>query len=156
LKRLSEPLVLDGHEIPVSASLGIAVRPPSEGIRTSRPPHAWRWRGTSAAPWSTTSSFCTTSRWWTSLFERFAGGDLDFQEAVGCERCGGVGYRGRVGVYEMMIVGEEISDLILRRASADEVRRAAEEGGMIPLRQDGLLKAAQGETTIEEVLRTVV
>jgi type IV pilus assembly protein PilB len=89
-------------------------------------------------------------------FERFSGGDLDFREAVGCERCGGLGYRGRVGIYEMMVVGEEIGDLILQRASADEVRRAAEEGGMIPLRQDGLLKAARGVTTIEEVLRTVV
>jgi type IV pilus assembly protein PilB len=73
-----------------------------------------------------------------------------------CERCGGFGYQGRIGIYEMMIVGEEISDLILRRASADEVRRVAVEGGMIPLRQDGLLKAALGVTTIEEVLRTVV
>ena len=89
-------------------------------------------------------------------FERFSGGALDFHEAVGCERCGDLGYRGRVGIYEMMVVGEEIGDLILRRASADEVRRAAEEGGMIPLRQDGLLKAARGVTTIEEVLRTVV
>jgi type IV pilus assembly protein PilB len=53
-------------------------------------------------------------------------------------------------------VGEEIRDLILRRASAAEVRRAAEAGGMIPLREDGLLKAARGVTTIEEVLRTVV
>jgi type IV pilus assembly protein PilB len=89
-------------------------------------------------------------------FERVVGDDLDFYEAVGCERCGGVGYRGRIGIYEMMVVGEEIRDLILRRASAAEVRRAAEAGGMIPLREDGLLKAARGVTTIEEVLRTVV
>lgn len=85
-------------------------------------------------------------------FERFTG-DRRFHEAVGCE---GVGSRGRVGISEMMVVNEEIRGLILRRASADEMRRAAEEDGMVPLRQDGLLKAARGVTTIEQVLRTAV
>jgi type IV pilus assembly protein PilB len=76
--------------------------------------------------------------------------------AVGCERCGGTGYRGRVGIYEMMVVTEEIRDMILRRVSTSEVSRAAEEGGMVRLREDGLLKAAKGMTTLEEVLRTVL
>jgi type IV pilus assembly protein PilB len=91
-------------------------------------------------------------------FERFAqeDGGFNFHEAVGCERCGGMGYRGRIGIYEMMVVGEETRDLVLKRASADEVRRVAEEEGMIPLKADGLIKAARGITTIEEVLRTVV
>ena len=89
------------------------------------------------------------------LLEQEDGG-YEFQEAIGCERCSGTGYRGRVGIYEMMVVTEETRDLVLKRASSDEVRRAAEEGGMIPLREDGLIKAARGITTIEEVLRTVV
>jgi type IV pilus assembly protein PilB len=89
-------------------------------------------------------------------FERFSGSNFNFHEAVGCDRCGGTGYKGRIGIYEMMVVGEEIRKLILKRAAADEVRRAAEEGGMVRLREDGLLKAARGITTVEEVLRTVV
>ncbi len=79
-----------------------------------------------------------------------------FHRAVGCERCGDTGYRGRVGIYEMMIVGEEIRETILRRGSAGELTRAAEREGMVRLREDGLLKAAQGVTTIEEVLKNVV
>jgi type IV pilus assembly protein PilB len=90
-------------------------------------------------------------------FERFAqDGGFNFHEAVGCDRCGGTGYRGRIGIYEMMIKGEEVRELIVKRASADEVKRVAEEEGMVPLRANGLIKAARGITTIEEVLRTVV
>ncbi len=83
-------------------------------------------------------------------------GRWSFHRAVGCERCGETGYRGRVGIYEMMIVGEEIRDLIVGRVSAGEIGRAVEEAGMLRLREDGLIKAAQGITTVEEVLRTVV
>lgn len=79
-----------------------------------------------------------------------------FCKAVGCGRCKGTGYRGRVGVYEMMVLGEGMRGLILDRASADAIGRAAEERGMRRLRQDGLAKAARGVTTVEEVLRTVV
>jgi type IV pilus assembly protein PilB len=81
---------------------------------------------------------------------------LDFHEAVGCDRCGGTGYKGRVGIYEMMVVTDEIKELILGRVSTGEVSRVAEEGGMVRLREDGLIKASRGVTTIEEVLRTVV
>ncbi len=79
-----------------------------------------------------------------------------FNKAVGCERCGGSGYRGRVGIYELMVVTEELRELILRRAPTNEISRAASDQGMIRLRDDGLLKAAGGVTTVEEVLRTVV
>jgi type IV pilus assembly protein PilB len=89
-------------------------------------------------------------------FERLPEGHLDFMEAVGCDRCGGTGYRGRVAIYEMMVLTDEIRDLVLKRVSTDEISRAAEEAGMVRLREDGLLKAAQGVTTIEEILRTVV
>ncbi len=83
-------------------------------------------------------------------------GEPDFHEPVGCERCGGTGYRGRLGIYEMMVMTEKIKNLLLARASDDEIARAAHESGMAPLRSDGLLKAARGMTSIGEVLRTVV
>jgi type IV pilus assembly protein PilB len=89
-------------------------------------------------------------------FELASDDGLTFHKAVGCGRCGGLGYRGRIGVYEIMVVTEEIKGMILRRASTGEISRAAEQGGMVRLREDGLLKAARGATTIEEVLRTVV
>ncbi len=89
-------------------------------------------------------------------FDHWPGGDLAFYEPVGCDRCGGTGYRGRVGVYEMMVVGDEVRALIVGRASAGGIRRAVEEAGMLRLKDDGLLKAAQGVTTIEEVLSIVV
>lgn len=88
-------------------------------------------------------------------FESF-GREPRFYKAVGCERCGGTGYRGRVGIYEMMVVTEEIRELILRRVSTTEISRAAESSGMVRLREDGMIKAARGETTLEEVLRTVL
>ena len=77
-------------------------------------------------------------------------------EPVGCRRCGGVGYRGRIGVYEMMVLDASLRDLVLRRVPAGELGRAAEAGGMVRLREDGLLKAARGITSVEEVLRTVI
>jgi type IV pilus assembly protein PilB len=80
---------------------------------------------------------------------------LHFHKAVGCRRCGETGYRGRTGIYELMVVTEEIRRMILRRSSADEIGRVAEREGMVRLRDDGLLKAARGVTTIEEALRTL-
>jgi len=82
--------------------------------------------------------------------------EWSFHRAVGCERCGGTGYRGRIGIYEMMVVGEELSEAILRRSSSGEIAQAAEREGMVRLRDDGLLKAASGVSTIEEVLQNVV
>ena len=87
---------------------------------------------------------------------RFAGVKGNFHAAVGCERCSGTGYTGRIGVYEVMLVDEQLRRLILRGASADEIDAAARKAGMVPLREDGLLKAAQGITTVEEVLLTVL
>ncbi|MGB3634162.1 MAG: hypothetical protein WA982_08990, partial [Rubrobacteraceae bacterium] len=82
--------------------------------------------------------------------------DMQFHKACGCNRCSGTGYRGRVGFYEMMIVTDELKEMVLRRVSTNEVARAAEDAGMVRLREDGLVKASQGLTTMEEVLRTVV
>ncbi|MBI4483489.1 MAG: type IV-A pilus assembly ATPase PilB [Acidobacteria bacterium] len=74
----------------------------------------------------------------------------------GCKTCNGTGYKGRIGLYEVMEITEEVQELILIGASARELRRKAAEQGMISLRQSGLIKIQQGMTTIEEVLRETV
>jgi type IV pilus assembly protein PilB len=74
----------------------------------------------------------------------------------GCDRCNNTGYKGRIGLYEVMEIGEEIRELILVGASALELRRKAVDSGMITLRQSGLLKVMEGITTLEEVGRETV
>ena len=70
----------------------------------------------------------------------------------GCERCGGTGYRGRIGMFEVMPMTESLRDLVARGGNADELRRAAIDQGMLTLRQSGLLKFIQGVTTLDEVV----
>jgi type IV pilus assembly protein PilB len=74
-------------------------------------------------------------------------------EAVGCSRCGGSGYRGRLGLYEVMSVSEPIRALILERASVDEMVAVAVGEGMLRLRDDGLVKVREGLTSIAEIER---
>jgi type IV pilus assembly protein PilB len=74
-------------------------------------------------------------------------------EAVGCSRCGGSGYRGRLGLYEVMSVSEPIRAMILERASVDEMVAIAVGEGMLRLRDDGLVKVREGLTSIAEVER---
>ena len=74
----------------------------------------------------------------------------------GCDRCNNTGYKGRVGLYEVMEVTEELRELILVGASGLELRRKAVDEGMITLRQSGLRKVKVGVTTIEEVVRETV
>jgi type IV pilus assembly protein PilB len=74
---------------------------------------------------------------------------------VGCTRCAKTGYRGRLGMFEVMPVTEEIERLTVERASSDMIRQVAAEQGMQSLRDDGLEKARRGDTSIEEVLRVV-
>ena len=71
----------------------------------------------------------------------------------GCERCLGLGYRGRSGIYELLPVEEETRELLLARKDAATIKAAAQRKGMKSLREAGLVKAAAGETTLEEVLR---
>jgi type IV pilus assembly protein PilB len=82
--------------------------------------------------------------------------EWSFHKAAGCDRCGGTGYRGRIGIYEMMLVDEELKETILRRGSVGELVQIARRGGMVSLRDDALVKAASGVSTIEEVLKNVV
>jgi type IV pilus assembly protein PilB len=74
-------------------------------------------------------------------------------EPVGCSRCGGTGYRGRLGLYEVMNVSEPIRTLILERASVDDMVEVAVREGMRRLRDDGLAKVREGRTSIAEIER---
>jgi type IV pilus assembly protein PilB len=78
------------------------------------------------------------------------------KKGKGCEKCNKTGYKGRVGLYEVMEITDELRELILVGASALELRRKAIEEGMITLRGSGLRKITEGVTTIEEVLRETV
>jgi type IV pilus assembly protein PilB len=80
-------------------------------------------------------------------------GDIEAFEAAGCNRCGGSGYKGRLGLYEVMTVTDEIRSLAVERASADRIAEVAVKNGMRRLREDGLAKVAMGRTSIAEVAR---
>ena len=71
---------------------------------------------------------------------------------VGCERCGGSGYKGRVGIYQVMPITEEIQRIILSNGNAMQIAEQAQREGVRDLRRSGLMKVIQGLTTIEEVL----
>jgi type IV pilus assembly protein PilB len=71
----------------------------------------------------------------------------------GCDRCGGSGYKGRVGVFEVMEISEKLRELIVTAAPVTELRALAMQEGMLTLRQSGLQKVREGLTTIEEVVR---
>ncbi len=72
---------------------------------------------------------------------------------IGCRQCNYTGYKGRVGIFEILLVDEEMQELILQSPSISEIRKKALEKGMITVRQDGLMKVLNKETTIEEVNR---
>jgi type IV pilus assembly protein PilB len=74
---------------------------------------------------------------------------------VGCPACSNTGYRGRIGLYEVMPMSEEIERLTVERASSEAIRSVAIEQGMQTLRDDGLEKARAGQTSIEEIARVV-
>ena len=77
---------------------------------------------------------------------------LKVYSGKGCEVCGGSGYKGRVAIYEVMDVNSKIKDLILKNASADEMKAQAIKDGMKSLRMCALTKVAQGLTTVEEAV----
>jgi type IV pilus assembly protein PilB len=79
--------------------------------------------------------------------------DVEAYEPVGCVRCGGTGYRGRTGLFEVMSVSEEIRTLALRRAPSEEIATVAAREGMRRLREDGLDKVKAGITSVAEVAR---
>ena len=80
--------------------------------------------------------------------------EMKFFRGVGCEKCGNMGYKGRIGIYEVFAMTSEIEQMILAgRVSENEIEKKAIENGMITMVQDGILKALEGITAIEEVFR---
>ncbi|TSC84368.1 MAG: Type II secretion system protein E [Parcubacteria group bacterium Gr01-1014_13] len=78
---------------------------------------------------------------------------IAFFKGEGCNRCGQTGYKGRVGIYEILEIDEELIKMINAHATADDIKKYAREHGMITMLEDGLVKAKMGTTAIAEVLR---
>ena len=79
--------------------------------------------------------------------------DLKIPRAVGCKECRGRGYRGRVGIFEVLLMNDELRSMALKQASTNEIRRLAVKMGMKGLREDGWRKVTAGLTTVDEVIR---
>ena len=82
--------------------------------------------------------------------------DRKFYKGRGCDVCNNTGYKGRVGLFELMVMNEALHELIMRNCSIDELRRAAEGFGMVGLRTAGMNFAAEGITTLDEVVRETI
>jgi type II secretory ATPase GspE/PulE/Tfp pilus assembly ATPase PilB-like protein len=80
---------------------------------------------------------------------------LQTYRAVGCDACNQIGYKGRVGLYELFVMSEPIRRLIAREADSDAIRAAAPEGTLFTIQQDALQKVREGITTLEEVLSQI-
>jgi type IV pilus assembly protein PilB len=81
------------------------------------------------------------------------GTDLEAYEAVGCARCSQIGYRGRIGLYSVMVMSEEIKDMTVNNSPEQDIARKAREQGMLTLKEEGLMKVRAGITSVEEVAR---
>ncbi|HMQ01688.1 MAG TPA: ATPase, T2SS/T4P/T4SS family [Candidatus Doudnabacteria bacterium] len=79
--------------------------------------------------------------------------NIKVYEAVGCEKCGNIGYKGRMGIFEVLPMFDELQELLFNKQPAHKIYEAALKLGMITMKQDGLLKVMRGETTIEEIAR---
>ena len=89
----------------------------------------------------------------TALKDLGIGGEMEAYKGKGCGTCKNTGYLGRVGIFELMIMDDDIKKMVEEKNSADVIKKNAVQRGMKTLREDGLEKAKQGLTTIEEVLR---
>ena len=76
-----------------------------------------------------------------------------FYHGVGCDRCFQTGYRGRTGIYELLLIDEKTQEMIYQQQTAGAIKRAALDHGLQTLRMDGVRKVLGGQTTINEVLR---
>ncbi|MCA9376205.1 MAG: type II/IV secretion system protein [Candidatus Doudnabacteria bacterium] len=79
--------------------------------------------------------------------------DLPFSRGTGCKSCGDSGYKGRIGIYEVLEMDEDMKDLVTREATSEEIQEAALKKGMITMIEDGFIKIVTGVTTLEEILR---
>jgi general secretion pathway protein E len=86
--------------------------------------------------------------------DRLAGGrPVTLYRAKGCNACNGTGYHGRIAIIEVLTMSDAIRSLVLKHADAGALRQVAREEGMLSMYEDGCLKALDGTTNIEEVLR---
>jgi type IV pilus assembly protein PilB len=79
-----------------------------------------------------------------------------FYRGKGCDRCNRTGYKGRLGLFELLIMNDELRDMVMRNASTEDIREAARRGGMVTLRQSGMEGVFGGVTTAEEVIRETI
>jgi type II secretory ATPase GspE/PulE/Tfp pilus assembly ATPase PilB-like protein len=80
---------------------------------------------------------------------------VTFYRGKGCDHCLGTGYKGRIGVFELMMINDSIRELILKKAASHLVKQEALESGMVTLKQDAMQKILEGITTMEEALRVI-
>jgi type IV pilus assembly protein PilB len=83
------------------------------------------------------------------------GKNTTFYKGAGCDKCNNTGYRGRVGIHEVILIDSAVREAIVRKATAQEIKKIAKAQGMASMIEDGFLKAQKGITTIEEILRTL-
>jgi type IV pilus assembly protein PilB len=95
----------------------------------------------------------TEASWPAALLK--AEGPPRLYRAIGCAACSRTGYRGRLAIHEVMVMSEEISRMVVERYSSEDIKKTALSQGMLTLREDGLVKVAQGETTLEELFRVI-
>jgi type IV pilus assembly protein PilB len=86
-------------------------------------------------------------------FEAEALKEAVFYKGKGCRLCNNIGYQGRLAIYELLDMNETLRDMTYHVAAANEIRKAARTQGMTTLKEDGLRKAKDGKTTLEEVFR---
>ena len=79
-----------------------------------------------------------------------------FYRGRGCEKCNNSGYKGRLGLYELLIMTDELRDMVIRNASTEELRETARKGGMVTLRDSGMISIYDGLTTADEVIRETI
>jgi len=89
-------------------------------------------------------------------FEKDEFRDLNILKPKGCEACNNTGYKGRIALYEVMPINDDIREMVLNRAQSREIKKKAIDQGMITLRRSGLIKVKDGITSVEEVLRETV
>jgi len=82
--------------------------------------------------------------------------DKKFYRGRGCEKCNHSGYKGRLGLFELLIMNDELRDMVMRNASTEDLRTAARKAGMVTLREAGLAGVFEGQTTAEEVIRETI
>ena len=79
-----------------------------------------------------------------------------FYRAKGCDKCNRTGYKGRLGLYEFMVMNDALREMIMRNASTEDLRELARKNGMVTLRDSGMQGIFEGLTTAEEVIRETI